>query len=206
MTEFILKGIKMVSGNSASEVPVVSRIDDGAIRFVLSMEQAFLAYLFMQIVKLDVKGAIKAGQVGRGFLSSQKYLQNGISAYLASKGYKAPQTTALKLRLLATIFGDKNEIYKEAHDLVYANPEQPREVNEFADRCISFIEERLGMKWLWQWGSFDDVPGYRRYCLAFQSFARYLDSIGIAYTTIAPMKELERQSLWQKKLAPSLYQ
>lgn len=132
----------------------ISRIDDGAARFMLSM--AGMLHLFPTAHDgrlCDIRGGIQAKQWGMVYYAARLLLRNGIHAYLIGKGYNRLSTPILIMKLLAIDTNENPDIYKEACELEYANPLTPNEIKAYAERCTEFVEDKLEMKYILDWTS-----------------------------------------------------
>jgi len=185
----------------ASELPV-TRIEDGACRFMMSLMSAVQKFWgeYNQY-KADIDGGSASGQWGMTFYSAREALHLGIDAYLTSRGYFSLDEPLLRLRLLALDAGIDSAIHSEAYSLEFANPDTADDVRKYARRCIEFVEQRLGMHWI------DDElarsTGGLKWNADSLGFHRALENIGATSNQSAKAVEMKRELL--KKLAPAVY-
>ena len=173
-----MKNVSSLSSGSS-----IVRINDGASRFLLSLYETRLLIAFYNSSKIDIMGGISSSQWELVFMTSQEALDRGITAYLVSKGCKKPRTLYQSLKLLACAAEGEKELYQEAHDLVLANPDSPQEIEEYAHKCIDFIEDQLGIKRLMKelgvFASMSSMSEHFRYELMSYAILKGLEILGL---------------------------
>ena len=146
--------------------------------------ESYLAPRFLEYSSYwyDVSGGIAAGQDGMTLASAKSAVWDGVSLYLLTKRvvFQKPAPGPALRSLFAEVAGDPG-LVEEMDALLLGSPETHEETVAFAEACLAFADERLGLRaWREYYGSLSTPELYGRYHQRILDLGRMAGELGVS--------------------------
>jgi hypothetical protein len=146
--------------------------------------ESYLAPRFLQFSSywFDVSGGLADGQDGMVLASAKNALWDGAALYLLTRRavyQRIAAGTALH-SLFSEVLGD-GALLEEFDRLLLQNPDSHEETETFAQACLSFVDDRLGLRrWREFYGSLSTPELYGRYHQRILGLGKLAEEFGVS--------------------------
>jgi hypothetical protein len=160
----------------------ITAVSSSAADFV--SYESFLGPRFLEFSSFwyDLSGGIAAGQDGLVVASAKNTLWDGVLLYLLARRavyQRVGPGPALRSVFAATV--DDEALLAELDRLLLQNPGSHEEVASFAQACLDFVDERLGLRhWREFYGSLSTPGLYGRYHQRILGLGKLAEELGVS--------------------------
>jgi hypothetical protein len=172
--------------------------------------ESYLAPRFLEYSSYwyDVSGGIAGGQDGMTLASARNAVWDGVSLYLLTRRlvFQKPAPGPALRSLFAEVAEDPSMV-AEFDALLLANPQTHDETVVFAESCLRFADDRLGLRaWREFYGSLSTPELYGRYHQRILDLGRMAGEIGVTLprSVEAVMEGIRIRTEVQRRVAGAL--